>query len=89
MKRITFSTLGCRLNQYETDALATTFKRAGYDVVPWTEPADAYIINSCTVTDRSDRKSRQLVYQAARAAARALGNHSDHRAVQPDWSAAS
>ena len=73
MRRIAFSTLGCRLNQYETDALVTTCKRAGYMVVDWHEPADAYVINSCTVTDRSDRKTRQLIYQAGRAAGRQAG----------------
>ena len=86
LKRVAFSTLGCRLNQYETDALVTTFKRAGYDVVPWTEPADVYIINTCTVTDRSDRKSRQLVYQAGRAAAKPIivvtGCYADHQKAE-------
>ena len=67
MKRIAFSTLGCRLNQYETDVLITDFRRAGYRVVGWKEGADAYVINTCTVTDRSDRKSRALINQAVRA----------------------
>jgi threonylcarbamoyladenosine tRNA methylthiotransferase MtaB len=66
MKKIAFTTLGCRLNQYETDALVTSFKDAGYQVVPWQENADAYVINTCTVTDRSDRKSRALINQAGR-----------------------
>ena len=66
MKKIAFTTLGCRLNQYETDALVTSFKDAGYQIVPWQENADAYVINTCTVTDRSDRKSRALINQAGR-----------------------
>lgn len=73
MKRIAFNTLGCRLNQYETDALVTEFRDAGYEIVNWKESADAYVINTCTVTDRSDRKSRALINQAVRAAAGAAG----------------
>ncbi len=68
MRSIAFNTLGCRLNQYETDALVSTFRDAGYRIVKWNEQADAYVINTCTVTERSDRKSRALVYQALRAA---------------------
>ncbi|MBT3273139.1 MAG: tRNA (N(6)-L-threonylcarbamoyladenosine(37)-C(2))-methylthiotransferase MtaB [Spirochaetales bacterium] len=66
-QRIAFSTLGCRLNQYETDSLVTSFKDAGYQVVEWGEAADAYVINTCTVTDKSDRKSRNVINQAIRA----------------------
>ncbi len=66
--RIAFSTLGCRLNQYETDSLVTAFKNGGYRVVEWREPADAYVINTCTVTDKSDRKSRNIINQAVRGA---------------------
>jgi threonylcarbamoyladenosine tRNA methylthiotransferase MtaB len=68
MKRIAFNTLGCRLNQYETDALVTVFRDAGYQIVKWNDDADAYIINTCTVTDKSDRKSRALINQAIRSA---------------------
>ncbi|WP_169714756.1 tRNA (N(6)-L-threonylcarbamoyladenosine(37)-C(2))-methylthiotransferase MtaB [Spirochaeta cellobiosiphila] len=64
MKKIGFQTLGCRLNQYETDSLVTSFTKAGYDVVPFEEEADAYIINTCTVTNKSDRKSRNTVNKA-------------------------
>ena len=71
-RRIAFDTLGCRLNQYETDAIATEFAEAGYTVVPFAEPADAYIINTCTVTARSDRKSRNLIYRAGKAGGRPL-----------------
>ena len=73
MKRIAFNTLGCRLNQYETDALASSFRDAGYEIARWNESADAYVINTCTVTDRSDRKSRALIYQALRAAQKNTG----------------
>ena len=64
--RVAFQTLGCRLNQYETDSLATDFKRGGYSIVPFDSPADCYIVNTCTVTDRSDRKSRNLIHRARR-----------------------
>ncbi len=63
-RRVAFQTLGCRLNQYETDSLVTDFRRAGYRVVPFSDEADCYIMNTCTVTDRSDRKSRNLINRA-------------------------
>ena len=67
MKRsVAFKTLGCRLNQYETDALASEFNGGGYDVVDFDAPADVYVINTCTVTSQSDQKSRQAINKAAR-----------------------
>ncbi|MFW5800596.1 MAG: tRNA (N(6)-L-threonylcarbamoyladenosine(37)-C(2))-methylthiotransferase MtaB [Spirochaeta sp.] len=68
MKRIAFDTLGCKLNQYETDSLASRFLRAGYRVVDFSEPADCYIINTCTVTNKADRKSRNTINKAVRLA---------------------
>ena len=65
-RKVAFRTLGCRLNQYETDAIATDFRRGGYEVVPFDSDADCYVVNTCTVTDRSDRKSRQLIFQTRR-----------------------
>ncbi len=65
-KKVAFKTLGCRLNQYETDALASEFNRQGYEVVGFGEKADAYIINTCTVTNQSDQKSRYEINRAAR-----------------------
>jgi len=65
-KRIAFKTLGCRLNQSETDAIAAEFHRAGYQVVNFAGDADIYVVNTCTVTGQSDRKSRNLISQAAR-----------------------
>jgi threonylcarbamoyladenosine tRNA methylthiotransferase MtaB len=62
MKRtIAFKTLGCRLNQFETDALASEFHNAGYRLVDFDDPADVYVINTCTVTNQSDKKSRHLI----------------------------
>lgn len=65
-KKIAFKTLGCRLNQYETDALVSDFINAGYEVVDFGEEADAVIINTCTVTNMSDKKSRQELNKALR-----------------------
>ena len=64
MKKVAFKTLGCRLNQYETDALASQFQTKGYHLVPFDESADVYVINSCTVTHQSDHKSRNFINQA-------------------------
>lgn len=72
MKRIAFHTLGCKLNQYETDSLASQFRRAGYAVVPFNQEADCYVINSCTVTNKADRKSRNAMNRAIRQAGERL-----------------
>ncbi|HYW96877.1 MAG TPA: hypothetical protein VE870_14880, partial [Bacteroidales bacterium] len=64
MKRVAFKTLGCRLNQYETDALVTQFHNAGYQVVKFGEASDVTVINTCTVTNQSDQKSRNYINQA-------------------------
>lgn len=63
-KKIAFHTLGCKVNRYETDAVAKTFIDGGYNVVDFNEIAKVYIINTCTVTGEADRKSRQLLRQA-------------------------
>lgn len=56
--------LGCKVNQYETDAMAQALCENGYDIVPFEEGADVYIINTCTVTNIADRKSRQMLHKA-------------------------
>ncbi len=61
MKKVAFITLGCKVNQYETNAMAQEFLRKGYEVVEHTDFADIYVINTCTVTNMSDRKSRQML----------------------------
>ncbi|MBD3418888.1 MAG: tRNA (N(6)-L-threonylcarbamoyladenosine(37)-C(2))-methylthiotransferase MtaB [Chitinivibrionales bacterium] len=66
IRRIAFKTLGCRLNQYETDSLEAQFRRAGYRIVDYRDHADAYVVNTCTVTSRSDQKSRNSIHQATR-----------------------
>ncbi|MBP3816596.1 MAG: tRNA (N(6)-L-threonylcarbamoyladenosine(37)-C(2))-methylthiotransferase MtaB [Firmicutes bacterium] len=64
--RVSFYTLGCKVNQYETEAMREKFQKAGYDVVGDDAPADIYIINTCTVTNLADRKSRQFIRRAKR-----------------------
>lgn len=64
MKRAAFYTLGCKVNQYETEAMIESFENAGYETVDYTEYADVYIINTCTVTNMGDRKSRQIIRRA-------------------------
>ena len=61
MEKVAFITLGCKVNQYETNAMAQKFLEKGYEVVEHTEFANIYIINTCTVTNMSDRKSRQML----------------------------
>jgi threonylcarbamoyladenosine tRNA methylthiotransferase MtaB len=63
-RRVAFKTLGCRLNQFETDAVLTDFYRSGYKVVGFNEPAEVYVVNTCTVTNQGDQKSRTAINQA-------------------------
>ena len=67
-----FYTLGCKVNQYETQALERLFTQRGHTLVPFDGEADVYVINSCTVTAVSDKKSRQVVRQARKRAPEAL-----------------
>ena len=64
MKSVAFCTLGCKVNQYETNAMEQQFIDNGYKIVPFNEVADIYIINTCTVTNMSDKKSRQMIRRA-------------------------
>ncbi len=70
--RIAFYTLGCKVNQYETQALEQLFTQRGHTLVPFDGDADAYVINTCTVTAVSDKKSRQTVRQARKRAPEAI-----------------
>ncbi len=60
-KKVAFMTLGCKVNKYDTEAVAKIFKDDGYKLVDFEEYADVYVINTCTVTNLSDKKSRQLI----------------------------
>ncbi len=65
MKRTAaFLSLGCKVNSYETEAMRGMFEAAGYDIVDFKEAADVYVVNTCTVTNIADRKSRQMLHQA-------------------------
>ena len=64
MKRVALHNLGCKVNAYETEAMGQLLKDAGYAIVPFDVGADVYIINTCTVTNVADRKSRQMLHRA-------------------------
>ncbi len=70
--RVAFATLGCRLNQFETDALERGVREAGHEVVEFAGPADLYVVNSCTITHDADADTRQLVRRAARQGGRVV-----------------
>ncbi len=66
MATVAFMTLGCKVNQFETETMEGLFKKAGYTIGRFDEPADAYVINTCSVTSLGDRKSRQIIRRAHR-----------------------
>ena len=59
--KVAFCTLGCKVNQYETNAMIQEFIKNGYEIVEFNEKADIYVVNTCTVTNMADRKSRQML----------------------------
>nr|MBP6322297.1 tRNA (N(6)-L-threonylcarbamoyladenosine(37)-C(2))-methylthiotransferase MtaB [Fusobacteriaceae bacterium] len=63
-KKVAFHTLGCKVNQYETESIKNQLSKLGYDEVPFEEIADIYIINSCTVTSIADKKTRNMLRRA-------------------------
>lgn len=66
MPKVALTTLGCKVNQFETETMEGLFKQKGYEIVPFTEKADFYVINTCSVTSLGDRKSRQVIRRANR-----------------------
>lgn len=64
MKKVALHNLGCKVNSYETEAMQEMLENAGYEIVPFKEGADIYVINTCTVTNIADRKSRQMLHRA-------------------------
>lgn len=64
MKKVALHNLGCKVNAYETEAMQEMLEKNGYEIVPFKEGADIYIINTCTVTNMADRKSRQMLHRA-------------------------
>lgn len=63
-QKVAFATLGCKVNQYESEAIKSLFLNQGYQIVDFAEPADVYVINTCTVTHLGNRKSRQMIRKA-------------------------
>ena len=63
-KRAAFFTLGCKVNQFDTEAMRELFTQAGYETVDFDQAADVYLINTCTVTATGDQKSRQMISRA-------------------------
>ncbi|MFR5602482.1 MAG: tRNA (N(6)-L-threonylcarbamoyladenosine(37)-C(2))-methylthiotransferase MtaB [Lachnospiraceae bacterium] len=64
MRKAAFHNLGCKVNSYETEAMQQLLEHAGYEIVPFQEGADVYVINTCSVTNIADRKSRQMLHRA-------------------------
>lgn len=64
MKKVALHTLGCKVNSYETEAMSQLLEKAGFSIVPFSDVADIYIVNTCSVTNMADRKSRQMLHKA-------------------------
>ena len=92
MKTVAYHNLGCKVNAYEMDAMLQALRQKGYEIVPFEEKADIYIINTCTVTNIANRKSRQMLHKAKKTNPEgivvAVGCYvqSDTQAVQADKS---
>ena len=63
-KKAALHNLGCKVNAYETEAMQQILENAGYEIVPFTEYADVYVVNTCSVSNMADRKSRQMLHKA-------------------------
>ena len=63
-KKVALHNLGCKVNAYEVEAMQQLLEEAGYEIVPFEPGADVYVINTCTVTNIADRKSRQMLHKA-------------------------
>ena len=64
MKKAALHNLGCKVNAYETEGMRKILEQAGYEIVPFEEQADVYVVNTCSVTNIADRKSRQMLHRA-------------------------
>ena len=65
-KRAALHNLGCKVNAYETEAMGQLLSEAGYELVPFEAEAEVYLVNTCSVTNMADRKSRQMLHRARR-----------------------
>lgn len=63
-KKVAVCTLGCKVNQYESDSMMDILKKNGCEIVPFSQFADVYIVNTCSVTNMAERKSRQMLHRA-------------------------
>lgn len=72
MRKAAFYTLGCKVNQYETEAMEELFADAGYEICDFSDAADVYVINTCSVTNMGDRKSRQIIRRAKKTNSNAI-----------------
>ncbi|MFR0769405.1 MAG: hypothetical protein ACLSHO_07290 [Dysosmobacter sp.] len=68
--KVAIYTLGCKVNQYETQAMEQTLRAKGHQVVEFSDEADAYVVNTCSVTAVSDQKSRQVIHRVTEASTR-------------------
>lgn len=88
MKKAALHSLGCKVNAYETEAMQELLEKSGYEIVPFGEKADVYIINTCTVTNMADRKSRQMLHKARKlnpeAVVVAAGCYAQAKGADPD-----
>ena len=82
MPQVAFTTLGCKVNQFETDTIEGLFQSGGYEVVPFTARADVYVINTCSVTQLGEKKSRQLIRRAAKPVTRSARGLANHKALR-------
>ena len=69
---VAFLTLGCKVNTYETNAMQLLFTQAGYEITDFSKTADIYVVNTCSVTNMADRKSRQMLHKAKKMNPRAI-----------------
>ena len=81
-KKVALHNLGCKVNAYEVEAMQQLLEKAGYEIVPFEEGADIYLINTCTVTNIADRKSRQMLHKAKKMNPDAIGR--GNRMLCPD-----
>lgn len=86
--KVAFHTLGCKVNQNDTDSLARLFRERGYDIVPFEPGADIFVINTCTVTHVGEQKSRQMIHKAVGFGAKAVVITGCYPQVAPDEAAA-
>ena len=86
-KKVALHNLGCKVNAYEVEAMQQLLEQAGYEIVPFEPGADVYVINTCTVTNIADRKSRQMLHKAKK---NESGCHrGGYRLLRPDRQRAS